>query len=178
MTRSPPVSCMPASPLSGWHAAGVMAQRTAPRGRRGSRTWWPVRPRHQRGWAGRRRGGAGDSSAAPAAEEIEGAADLAARLAFETTALSLPIVMRAPEVTSPAAIDVPILVGRENPLLVNQAAAQNGLDLKHLAPRQGLIAVVRAPLGGGDGLMVAGGDEAGTLAAANPWPRACRVSGA
>lgn len=104
--------------------------------------------------------------AEPTAEEIEGAANLAARLAFETTALSLPIVVRVSEVTKPAAIELPILMGRENPL-VAQAATQDDIDLKSLKPGQGLIAVVRTPLGGPDGLLVAGGDAEGTLAAAN-----------
>jgi hypothetical protein len=104
--------------------------------------------------------------AAPSAEEIEGASNIAARLAFETTALSLPVVVRAPDVTRAAAIELPILVGRENPLLV-KAAAQNGIALEALKPGQGLIAVAPAALGGPDGLVVTGGDAAGTLAAAN-----------
>ncbi|HEY0876729.1 MAG TPA: M14 family metallopeptidase [Vicinamibacterales bacterium] len=118
--------------------------------------------------------------AEPAAEEIEGAANLAARLGFETTGLSLPIVIRATELGARTAVDVPILVGRENPLVL-KAAAQLGIDLKTLKPGQGLIAAVRAPLGGGDGLLLAGGDAAGTLAAANHLasrlPRAWGMSG-
>jgi hypothetical protein len=158
-----------AFPLAGWwtHGAQVVAQR-AVQGRLASL--------HQI-VAGAVRDTNGDGladtvaarvilPAAPAAEEIEGAANLAARLAFETTALSLPLVIRAPEVTGPAGIELPILVGRENPLVV-KAASQDGIDLKSLNPGQGLIAVVRTPLGGPDGLLVAGGDAAGTLAAAN-----------
>jgi hypothetical protein len=102
----------------------------------------------------------------PASEEIEGAANIAARLGFETTALSLPIVIRASDVNAQDAIDLPILVGKDNPL-VTKVTAQQGIDLATLRAGQGLIAVVRSPLGGADGLLVAGGDAAGTLAAAN-----------
>ena len=38
----------------------------------------------------------------PAVEDIQAAANIAGRLGFETTALSLPIVWRVPEVTQPA----------------------------------------------------------------------------
>ncbi len=153
--------------LSGWPAAGVMAQRPAPRGPASLDGMVARAVRDTNG------DGLADLVAArvilpqtPTAEEIEGAANLAARLAFETSALSLPIVVRVPDVTRPAAVDLPILVGRENPLVVKVAAAE-GFDLKSLKPGQGLIAVVQAPLGGPDGLLVAGGDGAGTLAAAN-----------
>jgi hypothetical protein len=102
----------------------------------------------------------------PAAEEIEAAANLAARAGFETTALTLPLVVRAGEGAQAGAGTLPILIGRENPL-VTKVAARDGLDLATLEPGQGLIASVRSPLGGPDGLLVAGGDAAGTLAAAN-----------
>src|SRR5438270_192716 len=39
--------------------------------------------------------------------------------------------------------------------------------MKALKPGQGIVAVVASPLGGGDGLVVVGGDDEGTLNAAN-----------
>src|SRR4051794_17425158 len=50
-------------------------------------------------------------SAEPAIEDIQAAANIAGRLGFETTALSLPVVLKAPDVAQPASIAVPILVG-------------------------------------------------------------------
>src|SRR5213593_3930212 len=52
--------------------------------------------------------------AEPAVEDVQGAANIAARLGFETTALTLPVVLKANEVTAAASIAVPILVGRSN----------------------------------------------------------------
>ena len=104
--------------------------------------------------------------AAASADEIQGAANIAARLGFETTALTLPIVVRDRDVTAPASIDLPILVGRAN-TFVERLAAQGQVDLKSLGKGQGLIAIVRSPLGGGDGVLVAGADDEGTLSAAN-----------
>jgi hypothetical protein len=104
--------------------------------------------------------------ARPAAEEIEAATNLAARLGFETTALSLPIVVRDHDVQQPDSIALPILVGREN-ALVAKISGRGDLNLQSLKPGQGLIVAVSSPLGGGDGVVVAGSDPAGTLAAAN-----------
>src|SRR5262249_51469775 len=52
-------------------------------------------------------------ASAPLAD-IEAAANLAARLGYDTTALSLPLVVRDADVTQAAAIAAPILVGRDN----------------------------------------------------------------
>ena len=102
----------------------------------------------------------------PTVEDIQAAANIAGRLGFETTALSLPIVVRAPDVAQPASIAVPILVGRGNPF-VAKLAERGTIDLKPLKKGQGLVAVVASPLGGPDGLVVAGADDEGTLNAAN-----------
>ncbi|MBE3135422.1 MAG: hypothetical protein IMZ55_18300, partial [Acidobacteria bacterium] len=73
-----------------------------------------------------------------------------------------------------------ILVGRDNGF-VKALAAAGSLDLKTLAPGQGLIAIVRSPLGGADGIVVVGGDDTGTLAAglelAARLPRLWNMSG-
>jgi hypothetical protein len=52
--------------------------------------------------------------ASPALADIEAATNLAARLGYETTALTLPLVVRDADVAQPASIGVPILVGRTN----------------------------------------------------------------
>jgi len=104
--------------------------------------------------------------AEPAVEDIQAAANIAGRLGFETTALSLPIVWRAPEVTQPAAVALPIVVGRGNPF-VARLIERGAIDLKPLKKGQGLLAVVASPLGGPDGIAVAGADDEGTLNAAN-----------
>src|SRR6266545_2614466 len=63
-----------------------------------------------------------------------------------------------------ASIGFPVIVGREN-AIVKKLAASGAIDLATLKPGQGLIAAVRAPLGGPDGVVVVGADDEGTLAA-------------
>src|SRR6185436_5369326 len=104
--------------------------------------------------------------AEPAVEDVQGAANIAGRLGFETTALTLPIVLKANEIAQPASIAVPILVGRGN-ALVKPLLDRGVIDVKLLKPGQGLVAVVPSPLGGGDGVVVIGIDDEGTLNAAN-----------
>lgn len=89
---------------------------------------------------------------------------LAARVGYETTALTLPIALRANEVPAPASIALPIVVGRTNPF-VKALVEKGAIAIKDLAPGQGLVAFVSSPLGGPDGIVVVGGDDAGTLAA-------------
>ncbi|MBI3402776.1 MAG: hypothetical protein HY048_15270 [Acidobacteria bacterium] len=100
--------------------------------------------------------------AVPTLSEIEAATNLAARLAYETTALSLPLVVRETELAQPAAVGLPILVGRDN-RFVRRLIEAHAIDTAGLKPGQGLIAAVPSPLGGGDGLVVIGGDDEGTL---------------
>jgi hypothetical protein len=104
--------------------------------------------------------------AEPTVEDIEAAANIAGRLGFETTALTLPVVLKAPDVTQPASIAVPIVVGRTNPFIA-KLVEKGTIDLKPLKAGQGLLTVVASPLGGPDGIAVAGGDDEGTLNAAN-----------
>jgi zinc carboxypeptidase len=94
--------------------------------------------------------------------DIEAATNLAARLGYETTALSLPLVLRDNAVGDGASIAVPILVGRTN-RFVRRLADAHAVDLAALKPGQGIVAAVASPLGGGDGIVVAGGDDEGTL---------------
>src|SRR5256885_12602966 len=100
--------------------------------------------------------------ASPTIGEVEAATNLAARLGYETTALTLPLVVRDTDVAQPTSIAVPILVGRTN-RFVQQLVGAKALDLATLKPGQGLIAAVASPLGGGDGLGVVRGDDAGTV---------------
>ncbi|MBI4471060.1 MAG: hypothetical protein HY646_00225, partial [Acidobacteria bacterium] len=99
-------------------------------------------------------------------EDTQAAINLAGRFGFETLAATLPIVMRDNAVPQPASIALPVLVGRQN-AFVQTLVERGQLEIKNLKPGQGLVAVVRSPLGGPDGVVVAGGDDEGTLNAAN-----------
>ncbi|MSO49778.1 MAG: hypothetical protein EXQ49_07720 [Acidobacteria bacterium] len=103
-------------------------------------------------------------AADPSAHDVQVATNLAARLGYETTALTLPIALRANEVPAPASIALPIVVGRTNPF-VKALVEKGAIAIKDLAAGQGLVAFVSSPLGGPDGIAVVGGDDAGTLAA-------------
>jgi hypothetical protein len=98
------------------------------------------------------------------AEDVQVATNLAARLGYETTALTLPIALRAPEVQSPSTIGLPIIVGRTNPF-VKALIDRGALATKDLTAGQGVVSLVASPLGGPDGIAVVGADDAGTLAA-------------
>jgi len=118
--------------------------------------------------------------ATPAMADVEVATNLAARIGYETTALTLPLVLRDREVAQPASIVVPILVGRSNQF-IQRLIDSKAIDVSTLHPGQGLIAAVASPLGGGDGLVVIGGDDEGTLNAgielAARLPRVWGMSG-
>ena len=103
--------------------------------------------------------------ASPTLGDAEAATNLAARLAYDTTALTLPLVVRDSDMAQPASIGVPILVGRTNRFVQSLVDAKT-LDVAALKPGQGLIASVASPLGGGDGLVIVGGDDEGTVNAA------------
>jgi uncharacterized membrane protein YgcG len=124
-------------------------------------------------------------AATPTAGDIEAATNLAGRLGFETMAATLPIVLRegesgAKDPAAASAMGFPILVGRDN-TVVRKLAAAGAIDLASLQPGQGLIAAVKSPLGGADGLIVAGADDDGTRAAgielAARLPRLWTMSG-
>src|SRR5687767_2061564 len=51
------------------------------------------------------------------AEDVQVATNLAARLGYETTALTLPIALRVTDVQTPASIGLPIVIGRTNPFV-------------------------------------------------------------
>ncbi len=113
------------------------------------------------------------------ADDIEAATNIAGRLGYETTSLTLPLVLRDTEV-DPAKVSLPILVGRQNALVLN-LAERGAIDLKALTPGQGLVALVASAIGGRPAIVVAGGDDAGTLAAGTQLaarvPRLWNMSG-
>ncbi|MFN8062456.1 MAG: M14 family metallopeptidase [Vicinamibacterales bacterium] len=100
----------------------------------------------------------------PTVDDSLAAANLAARVGFETTALSLPILARDTD-SSAGATDLPIFVGRTN-RYVRDLAAADAIEVDDLAAGQGLVAMVPSPAGDGMALVVAGVDDKGTLAAA------------
>src|SRR3954467_7453176 len=121
--------------------------------------------------------------AAPSLADVEAATNLAARLGYETTALTLPLVVHDSDLDQPASIGVPILVGRDN-RFVKRLAETRVIDLTLLKPGQGLVAAVSLPLGSGNaaaGIVVVGGDDEGTLNAgvelAARLPRAWGMNG-
>src|SRR5215210_92940 len=71
--------------------------------------------------------------AAPTLADIEAATNLAGRLGYETTALSLPLVMRDNDVAQPASVGVPILVGRSNRFIQRLIDAKT-IDVSALKP--------------------------------------------
>jgi Zinc carboxypeptidase len=123
--------------------------------------------------------------AAPTVKEIQAATNIAARLGFETSALTLPLVVRdsdAQLTNAGTGRESPLLVliGRSN-ALVSKLAERGAIDLKPLIPGQGMIAAVNAPAGSGVSVVIAGADDQGTLSAANEFasrlPRAWNMTG-
>ena len=104
-------------------------------------------------------------AATPSAGDVESAVNLAARLGYETTALTLPVVVSDADATPLKGVERPILVGRAN-AHVKRLEASGVVDFKGLQRGQGLIALVPASVGGADAIVVAGADDEGTVAAA------------
>lgn len=100
---------------------------------------------------------------APAAD-VAAAANIAARFGFETMAMDLPVAARAGE-AAPAGTRLVVLVGSGNPAVTRLAQA-GAVDLAALKPGQGVVAYIGAADSGvgADALVVAGADEAGTIA--------------
>ena len=115
--------------------------------------------------------------AAPSIEDSLAAANIAARLGFETSALSFPLVTRD---SDPASADVVVLIGKDN-RFVRDLMSRADLAALPLTPGQGLIAVTASPVGNGRAVVVAGADDKGTLAAgavlAGRLPRLWNMTG-
>jgi hypothetical protein len=86
--------------------------------------------------------------------ELAAAADVAARLAFETSAITLPLAPNAAQATA-------VVIGSA---ALRNVDASFHLDAAPLAPRHGVIAA--ATVEGRGTVIVAGGDDEGTRAAA------------
>lgn len=101
--------------------------------------------------------------ARPSLQDVQAASNIAARLGYETTAATLPIVVREDRIDR-STIGLPIFVGRGN-RVVGDLVSRGALDLSALAPGQGLVALVPQASGSGPGIVVLGSDDAGTVAA-------------
>ncbi|MFB0518438.1 MAG: M14 family zinc carboxypeptidase [Acidobacteriota bacterium] len=101
-------------------------------------------------------------------EDIQAACHVAARLAFESTALSPPLTVSDTEVKDTAALPHPILIGRSNWLL-QQLVRSGKLKIDHLKKGEGMVSLLSSPFGGDDGLIIVGGDDDGTLTAASSF---------
>jgi Zinc carboxypeptidase/S-layer like family, C-terminal region len=116
----------------------------------------------------------------PTLREIQAATNVAARLGFETSALTLPIVIRESEVRDDDRSRILILIGGGNGL-VSRLADRGAIDLKSLKEGQGLVAAVPATAGSNAAVVLAGPDDRGTLAAANEFasrlPRLWNMTG-
>jgi murein tripeptide amidase MpaA len=103
--------------------------------------------------------------ASPSTQDVESAANIAARLGYETTALTLPLVVHDSETEQIRGIERPVLIGRANTVVKGLESA--GLfKPPALQPGQGLLAVVPLAEGGRDAVVVTGADDDGTRAAA------------
>ena len=99
-------------------------------------------------------------------EEVAAAANIAARLGFESSAFTPGLAVLDSDI-APGADSPPLfLVGRSN-LWVSRLEEEGRIDLSRLTPGQGLFAIVSSPFGGADAVVVAGADPAGTLYAAS-----------
>jgi hypothetical protein len=97
-------------------------------------------------------------------EEIAVAANIAARLGFETSAFTPGLGVADSDIKAGAETTPFILVGRANSL-VQRLISEKKIDLSALQPGQGLATIVRQAFGSTDALVVAGADDAGTHAA-------------
>ena len=93
--------------------------------------------------------------------DISGAAEIAARLGYETTATDIPLVVADTGIEPASAGQPLILVGRNN-----KWVDEKKLGSGQLAAGQGAAVLVGSAFGSNDALMVFGADEAGSLAAA------------
>jgi hypothetical protein len=102
--------------------------------------------------------------ASPTLEDVQAASNIAARLGYETTAASLPVVLRD-DGADLKSVTLPILVGRTN-RFVKALIASGDIDLAPVKAGQGLVAFVPDAIAGHAGVVVVGGDDAGTVSAA------------
>src|SRR4029079_11611821 len=94
-----------------------------------------------------------------------GAANIAARIGLETTGITLPLTRVAEKVRTPEREPNPILVGRSNVLVERLVKIGQG-RLADVQPGEGVVQIVPRAFGNAAATVVAGGDAAGTEAAA------------
>lgn len=100
----------------------------------------------------------------PSLEDVQAASNIAARLGYETTAASLPVILSDDDGAVRSAA-MPILVGRGN-RFVKALIASGKLETASLKAGQGLVAFVPDAVGGRPAIVVVGIDDAGTATAA------------
>ncbi|HEY7289365.1 MAG TPA: M14 family zinc carboxypeptidase [Vicinamibacterales bacterium] len=93
-------------------------------------------------------------------EGTEPIADLAARLALESTGVALPIAKPPKSITSPESEPQLVVIGASHPL-VERLVKEGKLQLPTLQPGEGSIEVVKKAFGEKSALIVTGGDAAG-----------------
>lgn len=104
-------------------------------------------------------------SANASSEEGIAACSIAARLGFETAAISLPLVVLESNVKEIRTIENPILIGKDN-RFVKLLAAMGRIDLSNLSATQGIVKVVPNAFGVTPAIVVAGKEASSTRAAA------------
>jgi len=99
-----------------------------------------------------------------APEDVAAAANIAARLGFESSAFTPGLGAFDSDVTPGPGTPPLILVGRTNSL-VQRLVTEKKIEVGGLKPGQGLVALVESAFGDASALVVVGADDAGTLAA-------------
>ena len=94
---------------------------------------------------------------APSTAEVAAAAEIAARLGFETMALDLPLARGTQG-------GIPVVVGRSGLAAAVQAGASSPVDPASLDDGEGMVAT--STVDGRTWVFVLGGDDEGLLAAA------------
>ena len=97
-------------------------------------------------------------------EGAEGVPELAARLALETTGLTIPLVKTTDEIESAAREPTMILVGSDHPFIA-ELADSGRIAPGELPPGHGLIEVVPDAFGSRSAVVVTGSDRAGAAMA-------------
>ncbi|MFX0200804.1 MAG: hypothetical protein ACFFCW_32185, partial [Candidatus Hodarchaeota archaeon] len=104
-------------------------------------------------------------SANASSEEGIAACSIAARLGFETAAISLPLVVLESNVNEIHTIQNPILIGKKN-RFIKLLATLGRIDLSNLSATQGIVKVVPNAFGVTPAIVVAGKKASSTRAAA------------
>ena len=102
---------------------------------------------------------------AASSSDIAAAAEIGARLGYETTATDMHLVVADDEI-EPASTPHPLILIGQNNKWVSSLLAENKFQPGKLLAGQGAAALVRAPFGSNDAFIIYGADEEGTLAAA------------